>query len=88
VKAYEVNISDFFKAVETTFKYDKVMYELKEIDDPDFKKEYEEYIEEEKKKYEDSLKKEKSIYEKIEEKNKEKNEKASLASYEKYKDLL
>ena len=88
VKAYEVNISDFFKAVETTFKYDKLMYELKEIDDPDFKKEYEEYIEEEKKKYEDSLKKEKSIYEQIEEKNKEKNEKASLASYEKYKDLL
>lgn len=48
VKAYEVNISDFFKAVETTFKYDKVMYELKEIDDPDFKKEYEEYLENEK----------------------------------------
>ena len=51
VKAYEVNISDFFKAVETTFKYDKVMYELKEIDDPDFKKEYKEYIKNEKKKY-------------------------------------
>ena len=88
VKAYEVNISDFFKAVETTFKYDKLMYELKVIDDPDFKKEYDEYILEEKKKYEDSLKQEKSIYEQIEEKNKEKNEKASLASYEKYKDIL
>ena len=88
VKAYEVNISDFFKAVDTTFKYDKVMYELGEIDDPDFKKEYEEYIESEKKKYEESLKQEKSIYQQIEEKNKEKNEKASLASYEKYKDIL
>ena len=88
VKAYEVNISDFFKAVETTFKYDKVMYELKEIDDPDFKKEYEEYIENEKRKYEESLKQEKSIYQQIEEKNKEKNEKASLASYEKYKEVL
>ena len=77
VKAYEVNISDFFQAIETTFKYDKLMYELKEIDDPDFKKEYEQYISEEKKKYEESLKKEKSIYEQIEEKNKEKNEKAS-----------
>ena len=88
VKAYEVNISDFFKAVETTFKYDKLMYELREIDDPDFKEEYDEYIKEEKKKYEESLKKEKSIYEQIEEKNKEKNEKASLASYEKYKDIL
>ena len=88
VKAYEVNISDFFKAVETTFKYDKVMYELKQIDDPDFKKEYEEYIESEKKKYEESLKQEKSIYQQIEEKNKKKNEKASLASYEKYKTIL
>jgi len=88
VKAYEVNISDFFKAVETTFKYDKVMYELKEIDDPDFKKEYEEYMEAEKKKYEESLKQEKSIYQQIEEKNKKKNETASQASYEKYKDIL
>ena len=88
VKAYEVNISDFFQAIETTFKYDKLMYELKEIDDPDFKKEYEQYISEEKKKYEESLKKEKSIYEQIEEKNKEKNEKASKASYEKYKHIL
>ena len=88
VKAYEVNISDFFKAVETTFKYDKVMYELKEIDDPDFKKEYEEYIENEKRKYEESLKQEKSIYQQIEEKNKKKNEMASLTSYEKYKDIL
>ena len=88
VKAYEVNISDFFKAVETTFKYDKVMYELKEIDDPDFKKEYEEYIENEKKKYEESLKQEKSIYQQIEEKNKKKNEMASLTSYEKYKEIL
>ena len=88
VKAYEVNISDFFKAIETTFKYDKVMYELKEIDDPDFKKEYEEYMEEEKKKYEESLKTEKSIYQQIEENNKKKNEKASLESYEKYKDIL
>ena len=88
VKAYEVNISDFFKAVETTFKYDKVMYELKEIDDPDFKKEYEEYMESEKKKYEESLKQEKSIYQQIEEKNKKKNEMASQASYEKYKEIL
>ena len=88
VKAYEVNISDFFKAVDTTFKYDKVMYELKEIDDPDFKKEYEEYMENEKRKYEESQKQEKSIYQKIEEKNKKKNEKASLASYDKYKDIL
>ena len=88
VKAYEVNISDFFKAIETTFKYDKVMYELKEIDDPDFKKEYEEYMEEEKRKYEESLKTEKSIYQQIEENNKKKNEKASLESYEKYKDIL
>ena len=88
VKAYEVNISDFFKAVETTFKYDKVMYELKVIDDPDFKKEYEEYMESEKKKYEESLKQEKSIYQQIEEKNKKKNEMASQASYEKYKEIL
>jgi len=88
VKAYEVNISDFFKAVETTFKYDKVMYELKEIDDPDFKKEYEEYLENEKRKYEESLKQEKSAYQQIEERNKEKNEKASKASYEKYKEIL
>ena len=88
VKAYEVNISDFFKAVDNTFKYDKVMYELKEIDDPDFKKEYEEYLENEKKKYQESLKKEKSVYQQIEEKNKEKNEKASKASYEKYKSIL
>ena len=88
VKAYEVNISDFFKAIETTFKYDKVMYELNEIDDPDFKKEYDEYMENEKKKYEETLKQEKSIYQQIEEKNKKKNEKASLASYEKYKEIL
>ena len=88
VKAYEVNINDFFTAIDTTFKYDKLMYELKEIDDPDFKKEYEEYLEEEKKKYEESLKQEKSLYQQIEEKNKQKNEDSSKASYEKYKDIL
>ena len=75
VKAYLVNISDFFTAVETTFKYDKLMYELQEIDNPDFKKEYDEYILLEKKKYEDSLKQEKSIYEQIEEKIKKKTKK-------------
>ena len=41
VTVYEVSISDFFKAIETTFEYDKLMYEMKEINDPDFAKEYE-----------------------------------------------
>ena len=62
VKADLVNISDFFTAVETTFKHDKLMYELQEIDNPDFKKEYDEYILLEKKKYEDSLKQEREPY--------------------------
>ena len=34
-----------------TFQYDKLMYEIGEIDDEDFAKEYNEYMEEEKKKY-------------------------------------
>ena len=63
VTIYEVCISDFFKAIQTTFQYDKLLYELGEIDDPDFVKEYEEYQKEEKIKYELSLKKDKTEFE-------------------------
>ena len=88
VWAYEVSISDFFKAIETTFKYDKVMYELGEINDADFAKEYEEFQENEKQKYLESLKIEKSCYEKIEEENKKKNQHTSEESYKKYENYL
>ena len=69
VTIYEVSISDFFKAVNTTFEYDKLMYEMGEIKDPDFIKEYEEYMQEENNKYLKSLLIEKTEYQKVNEEN-------------------
>ncbi len=88
VTVYEVSISDFFKAIDMTFQYDKLMYEIGEIDDPDFIEEYNQYMEEEKKKFEASLKHDKSEYEKLMEINMKTNENESEKSLEKYKKYL
>ena len=88
VTVYEVSISDFFKAIETTFEYDKLMYEMKEINDPDFAKEYEAYKKEEENKYMKSLQIEKSDYQKIREETIKKNTQESEQYLEKYKQYL
>ncbi len=88
VTIYEVCISDFFKAIQTTFQYDKLLYELGEIDDPDFVKEYEEYQKEEKIKYELSLKKDKTEFEIIRDASLKKNVEESKIALEKYKQYL
>ena len=88
VTVYEVSINDFFKAIETTFEYDKLMYEMNEINDQDFIKEYEEYKKEENVKYMKSLQIEKSDYQKIMEKNIKANLEESEKNYEKYQSYL
>jgi len=40
---YEVSISDFFKSIETSFEYDRLLYELGQISCEEFEREYSEW---------------------------------------------
>ncbi|MCQ2817206.1 MAG: DUF4821 domain-containing protein, partial [archaeon] len=88
VTLFEVSISEFFKAVEKTFEYDRLLHELKMVDDPDLAEEYKEYKEREHQLYLASLKDDKTEYEKVKEMNLNKNVKDSDALMEKYKNIL
>lgn len=43
VTLYEVSLSDFLKSIETSFEYDKLLYELGVVTCEDFEREYNEY---------------------------------------------
>jgi hypothetical protein len=88
VTLYEVSLSDFFKSIDISFKYDKLIHELKVVEDDDFTKEYNNYISAEIEKDKKNALREKSEYEKIKEKLFEKNLIDSEHQLTKYADTL
>jgi len=88
VTLYEVSISDFFKSIETSFMYDKLIYELGIADDNEFKKEYNLYIQSEEERGKKNLMREKSEYEKLREETIIMNIKDSEAQLAKYEHIL
>ena len=84
---YNISISEFWKSLEISFNYDKLLYEMKVISNPDFTKEYNEYMTNQEKN-KNKIQNNKSDYETLKNNMLGENIKEAQEKLTQYEDLL
>jgi hypothetical protein len=85
---YEVSISDFFKSIDTMFKYDKLLYELGKINSDTFSQEYDSYMKLCEDEESQNNKQQISEFNQLKDETEEKNSQESHEDFQKYANIL